>query len=150
MMRRKSRGFTLLEAVITLGILSSLLVLTVNRLPTRQHQRNAETLFWQHFDTLWKRNVLIASTSGQRRDVVFSATNNDVQFSQHVQLGQSVPVTRLTLPPTLHVLTDKKIIIYRNGHPQLAKVLLSSTLDPQHQLKFNALMGWGAYQVAPI
>ena len=143
----KHNGFTLLETVIVLGLLTTTALIAVVRFPTRQRQLNDETAFWQRLDVLWKRNVLIASTTGQRRMVDFVPAQRFVQFSD--RHGQTVArdQVRLKLPETLHMEETKSIKIFKNGHPQLRVEHFVSDLAPGKAQKFIALMGWGAYRV---
>lgn len=140
-------GFTLLETVVVLGLLTTTALIAVVRFPTRQRQLNDETAFWQRLDVLWKRNVLIASTTGQRRMVDFLPTEHMVQFSDRHGTTAARELVRLKLPATLHVLGVKNIPIYKNGHPGLAVVKFASDLTPNKTKRFSPLMGWGAYRV---
>lgn len=143
-------GFTLAETVVVLGLIGTLLLISIERFPTRQRQLNDETAFWQRLDTLWQQNVLIASTTGQRRLVAFSAQNREVSFNFRKDDGSYEATEVLKLPNTMRIKTHKDIQIQKNGHPQLAVVIFKSTLHPGEKQKFNALMGWGAYRVATV
>lgn len=141
-------GFTLIETVIVLSLLSSTLFISVTRFPTRQRQLNAERAFWQQFRTLWQTAALTASATGVRQLVDFqphAVVTGPLDAQGHWQGGQQ---RTLNYPTTLRAVTIKKVKIERNGHPTLAAVKFKSQLEPRRMMKFTALMGWGAYRVA--
>ncbi|RRK09544.1 prepilin-type N-terminal cleavage/methylation domain-containing protein [Lactiplantibacillus garii] len=139
-------GFTLIETVVVLGLLGTLLVIGVERFPTRQRQLNDEKMFWQRLDILWKEQALIASTTGIQQVVNFSPFWREVVFVTN-QKQHASRTTRLPLPKTMTIQGKETIPIYKNGHPQPATVIFRSQLRPHQKQKFRVLMGWGEYQV---
>jgi len=149
MLRRANRsGFTLIETVITLGLLASLLVLVAYRFPTRQHQFNTENAFWDNFQTVWQERVYLASAYGETQKVSFN--EHDVVFESKTSSGP--PTVRVSLPVTLKKTPGQTRIvqIQKNGHPTLAGLLYRSTLQPHILYKLSVEMGWGAYEIHQI
>lgn len=148
-MRRENRpGFTLIETVVTLGLLVSLLVLVTARLPTRQHQFNSERAFWDNFQTIWQERVYMASAYGETQQVSFN--EHDIVFKSTTSSGPA-PVT-IALPTTIKKTPGQTRVvrIQKNGHPTLAGLLYRSTLQPHILTKLSVEMGWGAYEIHQI
>ncbi|WP_048000070.1 type II secretion system protein [Lactiplantibacillus herbarum] len=139
-------GFTLIETVTVLAITASLLLITVHRFPTRQRQRNDEIAFWQQLQTLWQRQTLTASVTGQPQVVSFRGTEVVTWAGKR---GQPAPSQQwhLRLPKTLVTQRGRDVQIQKNGHPELAVIIFKSQLQPKQPIKMNVLMGWGAYRI---
>jgi len=146
MVRVKRAGFTLVETVTVLAITASLLLITVHRFPTRQRQRNDEIAFWQQLRTLWQRQTLTASVTGQPQVVSFRGTQIVTWAGKR---GQPMPAQQwhLQLPQTLRTQWNHDVQIQKNGHPELAVITFKSQLHPKRQIRMNMLMGWGAYRI---
>ncbi|BDZ31209.1 type II secretion protein [Lactiplantibacillus brownii] len=148
MPHKVSSGFTLIETVITLGLLTSLLVVAVARFPQQTPQFNNETAFWDQFQTLWQERVFIASAKDYQQMVWFD--RDAVRFVPLSPEDHLKAVT-LRLPKTLHKVSGTPSTkIMKNGHPKLAAVYYRSTLEPHNLTKLSVKMGWGAYSVDQI
>ncbi len=143
------RGFTLIETVTVLAIVTSMAVITVHRFPTRQRQVADEQAFWRDLQTMWQQRTFEASVTGHPQVVSFRGTE---VVSWTGKQGHPIPKQQwhLALPATLKTERGRDIQIWKNGHPQLAVVIFKSALRPKQELKLNALMGWGAYRVTNV
>lgn len=147
-MRRS--GFTLIETVVTLGLLASMLVIAVYRFPSTRPPADDETVFWQKYATLWQTRVFVASAYDYQQLVQFNP--REVVFAP-AQPGVGPATVRLALPATLHLAnrhSTSEVSITKNGHPSLAAVYYQSILHPKILYKLSVKMGWGGYVLEKI
>ncbi|USR86285.1 type II secretion system GspH family protein [Lactiplantibacillus pentosus] len=139
-------GFTLIETVTVLAIVTSMAVITVHRFPTRQRQVADEQAFWRDLQTMWQQRTFEASVTGHPQVVSFRGTE---VVSWTGKQGHPIPKQQwhLALPATLKTERGRDIQIWKNGHPQLAVVIFKSALRPKQKIKLNALMGWGLIEL---
>lgn len=143
-------GFTLIETVVTLGLLASMSVIAVYRFPSTRPPADDETVFWQKYATLWQTRVFVASAYDHQQLVQFNS--REVVFAPLKQGGGPATV-HLALPATLHLAnrhSTAEVRITKNGHPTLAAVYYQSTLRPKLLYKLSIKMGWGGYELEDV
>ncbi|GAX02203.1 type II secretion system protein [Secundilactobacillus silagei] len=133
-------GFTMIEMLITLVIISSLLVLVmVGGQRFSRSSLQTERAFWNSFDGYWKQALYEAQYHGRKTEITIEK-NAPIIF--RTDKGDQ----SLTLPRSLHPERAEKLLIRSNATISPRTVTFSSDVD-QRKYRLVIQMGWGVYHV---
>lgn len=139
----KREGFTMIETLITLAIVSSLLILVmVGRSQFTKQSPRQETAFWHDFDAQWQRALYEA----RYQKLV---TTVQIQSGQPVQFDSRRTHQLVELPASLQPMRDYHLRIREDAtiSPQTL-TFISSIDDCRYRMIIQ--MGWGLYRIEKV
>ncbi|GAW99115.1 type II secretion system protein [Secundilactobacillus mixtipabuli] len=133
-------GFTMIEMLITLLIVSSILVLImVGGQRFSRSSLQTERAFWDSFDGYWKQGLYEAQYHGHQTEILIKE-GSPIVF-------QTARVTRsLTIPRSLHPEETAKLTIRPDATTSPRTVTFKSDID-RRVYHLVIQMGWGVYHV---
>lgn len=143
-LRPVREGFTMIEMLITLVIISSLLVLImVGGQRFSRSSLQTERAFWDSFDGYWKQSLYEAQYHGQETQISVSE-GHPVVFQ--TSKGTQVVKKSLKVPSSMHPERSEKLLIRSDATISPQTVTFLSDIDHRkYQLVIQ--MGWGVYHV---
>lgn len=133
-------GFTMIEMLVTLVIVSSILVLVM--VGSQRFSRSSlqtERAFWESFDGYWKQALYEAQYHGRSTDI-------SLEDGSPVVFRTAQKEKTLRMPRSLHPERFEKIAIRSDGTTSPRTVTFKSDID-QCTYRLVIQMGWGVYHV---
>lgn len=133
-------GFTMIEMLVTLVIVSSILVLVM--VGSQRFSRSSlqtERAFWESFDGYWKQALYEAQYHGRSTDI-------SLEDGSPVVFRTAQKEKTLMMPRSLHPERFEKIAIRSDGTTSPRTVTFKSDID-QRTYRLVIQMGWGVYHV---
>ncbi len=135
-------GFTMIEMLITLLIVSSILVLVM--VGSQRFSRSSlqtERAFWESFDGYWKQALYEAQYHGRSTDIsiekgVTDGFSNGTKKRNHWRYREEA----------IHPDQSEKLSIRSDGTTSPRTVIFKSDID-QRIYRLVIQMGWGVYHV---
>ncbi|MTV83228.1 prepilin-type N-terminal cleavage/methylation domain-containing protein [Secundilactobacillus folii] len=139
-LRRRREGFTMIEMLITLVVISSLLLLVMlGSQRINQSSLRTEQAFWTSFDGYWKQ-ALSEAEYHNRSTMVKIKTDQPVVFKTN---GHE---NKLNLPKSLH--PDKNVLLDIRANSSISPQTVTFHSDIDHRIyRLVIQMGWGVYHV---
>lgn len=128
----RSRGFTLLESLLTLSVVSFLSLLFVSTVHLTL-EATRESIFWTQFEDLYESSQILAVKSQQ--EVSLQISENGISNGKET----------LALPDTVHVVTPKVITFTAatGGNSSLEHIQFQSR---QGRIRYQLYLGSGRYR----
>lgn len=137
-------AFTLVESLVVMGIVGSLLILSMT---TRQafshHSPRAEQAFWHALNSNWQEAQYAAKYRNQRTSIAFH--QHEVVFKSGLKEGQPTKLHQLDYPSTL-VGPEHEVDIYADSHADPQRLQFRSKLKNGNRT-LTVQMGWGLYRL---
>lgn len=135
----KKPAFTMLEAVIVLGIVALVVGLTMPAM-TRDRQAMAEEQFWRNLRHNWRQAQLRAELNQQSTQIKYNVVAQTVEFDW--ASGQK----QVAIPATIKVFRFPKLKMAADGYIKAQTQVFYSELD-QHYYLMKIQLAWGGYRI---
>lgn len=139
----KQNGFTMLEIMITLGLVSLIVLFTWPSISNSQ-QSAIERAFWQNFQQSWREAQLRSKESHQQTAVKFDYQAYQIEFSwieNHHEQRRN-----LVIPETLEVVTFEPFTMHENGYTRARTQEFVSSINKRHYW-MKIQLAWGGYRL---
>lgn len=135
----KQNGFTALETIIVLGIVTLVIGITIS-LPIKSRQRMAEEHFWSSLRQEWRQAQVRALTKHQVTWISYNQNTNAIDFRWVA--GKDY----VSLPSTLKVKWFERFMITDTGYTRARTECFQSDIDQQLYL-LKIQLAWGGYRI---
>ncbi len=160
----RRRGFTLVESLVVLGIISSLLILSMLTSQSLSHKSpRVERTFWHALNSNWQEARYAAKYRGQHTYIEFYASRvvfrngGDEKFNTIIYpktltfLGLEKPKRDMPIKKAVPDHTDSgkpllTVHVYADSHADPQTLLFRSKLKNGNR-KLTVQMGWGLYRL---
>lgn len=140
MLKQDREGFTMIEMLITLLIISSLLVLImVGGQRFSRSSLQTERAFWDSFDSYWKQALYQAQYHGKKTEIT-------IKEGAPIVFRTADEKQSLTMPRSLHPKQEETLLIRSDATISPRTVTFSSDID-RRTYRLVIQMGWGVYHV---
>ncbi|MFD1472951.1 competence type IV pilus minor pilin ComGD [Companilactobacillus mishanensis] len=130
--RQKSRGFTLVETVLTLFI--TCLLITIGTLQVKDYQQKTEeAMFFRRFEDDWQNILNSSFLTNKRCYVDFSEAKVIFSFDNRT--------TTIEVPETLKG-NSKHLEVHKSGETSPKTIYFDST-NSKRRYKYTVQMDWG-------
>lgn len=133
------RSFTLLEAIIVLGVTALIFTITIPQF-TQGQQKMQEEQFWRLFRHQWRLAQIRAKTKGYVTKISYLTTDKALYFCSADEKKI------LYLPSTLKADHFQEFYILQNGYTR-ARTLRFRSSRNKHYYLVRIQLGWGGYRI---
>lgn len=140
----KNRGFTLLETLIVLGLVSLIFGFGAIQLD-QAHAASQERHFWQNLQQNWQASQVRARGINKGTEITYLPSQHVIRFNwtdQHIS-----PQHRdVTIPQSIQVVSFAKLQMLSNGYVKARTQKFRSNLTNQnYDMKIQ--LAWGGFYV---
>lgn len=139
----KSRGFTLVETLLVLALVTLIISFSFPSL-YRSRQNVAEREFWSGLRQQWQAAQVRAKTKQLATAVTYDSDEHQIEFSWIE--GSELIKRRLTVPDTLLVRKFENFRMHENGYTKPRTEEFYSSLH--HRTYYMRIqLAWGGYRI---